>query len=384
MNKLAKMQLVNKTGGKSNPVELQKTIDGAEKYSPGSPGDATTLNTIRSEYADSVDMLGSVPPPASLKQGVSNFAKLIQGKDMTVLVDKLSERICFELTGTRLYDAFLAKCQEADSLPGDMTVEQVEHLREEEHQHFLMLKDIVEQLGGDPTAVTPAANASATATGGLCKVVTDPRTTVLQALDAMLIAELTDNDGWSLLIDICDEMGLSEISEQFEKALREEDEHLEYIREWIGAGLLTNASLLSRAERAIRNLGKNRDDDLEDGDRAARSRSSMKNSEKNSEKKSEKNAEKKFEKKSAKKPSKTDSKPKSKTKSDSGSSKKSSQKKTATSKTKSKVAAKASAKPKKTATKPKAKKKSQESGSKTQARKSTKGKTGAAGKKKSK
>ena len=255
MTKLVNLQLVNKTGGKTNPIELQKTIDGAEKYSPINKGDATTLNTIRADYAGAENMLGSVPPPASLKQGATTLSMMMQGKDMTVLVDKLSERICFEISGTRLYDAFLAKCREADSLPSGMTLEQVEHIREEEHQHFLMLKGIVESLGGDPTAVTPSADACATATGGLCKVVTDPRTTVLQALDTMLIAELTDNDGWSLLIDICAEMGLSEISEQFEKALRQEDEHLEYIRAWIGEGLLSNASLLSRARRSILNIG---------------------------------------------------------------------------------------------------------------------------------
>lgn len=241
MNKLNSTMTINRTGAKTAPLETQKSVEGAETYSPLTEGDATVLDAIRMTYADTEDAFGSVPPPASMKQGVSTIAKKIQGKDMTVLIDKLSDRICFEASGTRLYDALISKCQLAESLPPGMDLAKVQHLRDEEHEHYLMLKEVIESLGGDPTALTPAANANATATMGLCKVVTDPRTTVLQALDAMLIAELTDNDGWFLLIDICAALGLTDIAKKFDRALKQEDEHLEYIRSWISQGNLSEA-----------------------------------------------------------------------------------------------------------------------------------------------
>ena len=47
-----------------------------------------------------------------------------------------------------------------------------------------MLVQAMEQLGGDPTAQTPCADVTATASMGLIQVVTDPRTTLAQSLNA--------------------------------------------------------------------------------------------------------------------------------------------------------------------------------------------------------
>ena len=69
-----------------------------------------------------------------------------------------------------------------------------------------MLQAAIEQLGGDPTAVTPSANLQATAAHGIQKVVVDPRTTLLQ-LEAALVAELTDNACWEALIELAQEAG---------------------------------------------------------------------------------------------------------------------------------------------------------------------------------
>lgn len=232
----------NLTGGKTSPLDLKRTVEGANEYSPGTDGDANMLNQIRAQYADPDMPIGSVPPPPSVKQSLAIFAKLLEGKDLSTLVDKLSERLSFECTGTRLYDAVLAKCQLAAELPGGVSYDELQHIRDEEHEHFLMLKQTIEELGGDPTAVSPAADASATATSGLCRVVTDPRTTMLQALEALLIAELTDNDGWKTLIDLCDALGLKAISKRFMKAADQEEEHLQNVREWISGGLLEDVS----------------------------------------------------------------------------------------------------------------------------------------------
>jgi len=90
-------------------------------------------------------------------------------------------------------------------------------------------------LGGDPTAQTPCADATATASMGIMQVVTDPRTTLAQSLNAMLIAELADNAGWELLIALAQEAGKTEIAELFEDAMAEEQEHLVTIKSWLTA-----------------------------------------------------------------------------------------------------------------------------------------------------
>lgn len=68
---------------------------------------------------------------------------------------------------------------------------------------------------------------------GLLQVVTDPRTNLKQSLEAMLIAELVDNDGWTLLCEIAKAVGKKDLAEQFEAARREEEDHLTRMREWV-------------------------------------------------------------------------------------------------------------------------------------------------------
>lgn len=51
-------------------------------------------------------------------------------------LDKLSERLAFERTGVRLYEALLNKCQTlGESAPGP-TLEDIEHIGSEELEHF--------------------------------------------------------------------------------------------------------------------------------------------------------------------------------------------------------------------------------------------------------
>ncbi|RYH67612.1 MAG: ferritin-like domain-containing protein [Alcaligenaceae bacterium] len=113
-------------------------------------------------------------------------------------------------------------------------------IRTQEHEHFLMLSEVMRSLEGDPTAQTPCADVIATASMGLMQVVTDPRTTFAQSLNAILTAELTDNAGWELLISLAQGAGESDLVEQFERALEEEKEHLVIVKSWLAA--LTAAS----------------------------------------------------------------------------------------------------------------------------------------------
>ena len=99
-----------------------------------------------------------------------------------------------------------------------------------------MLQAAIEQYGGDPTAVTPAANLSATASQGIPKVIVDPRTTLLQSLEAILVAELSDNACWETLVALAQQAGENDLVQQFEQALADEQEHLRKVRTWLAAG----------------------------------------------------------------------------------------------------------------------------------------------------
>jgi hypothetical protein len=108
----------------------------------------------------------------------------------------------------------------------------VEHCMAEEARHFAMRSEVITQLGGDRTVQTPSADAAAVQSMGLVQAVTDPNTTVLQSLQALLTAELVDGAAWELLIALMTASGQDEMTEPFQQALQEEEEHLVQVRQW--------------------------------------------------------------------------------------------------------------------------------------------------------
>jgi rubrerythrin len=190
---------------------------------PSSPGSERELATLRSTAIAEAEPLGSVPEPA--KTGAAPF--------VPVLTDKLGERLAFERSGTRLYDNLINKVQAAGKRSGGPPLADLQHIRDEEAQHFEMLSHAILRLGGDPTSQTPAADISSVASHGIFQVVTDPRTTVDQCLHAILVAELADNDGWQMLSDLAKAAGHEDLARDFRTALKEEDEHLQKVRGWL-------------------------------------------------------------------------------------------------------------------------------------------------------
>jgi len=116
------------------------------------------------------------------------------------------------------------------------------HIQEEELGHFELVKSAIESLGGDPTAVTPSADLTGVLSSGIPQVLADPRTTLRQCLDAVLVAELTDNDGWQLLIKICESLAGAELAAQSRLALSSEAEHLDNVRRWIEDATVSKGS----------------------------------------------------------------------------------------------------------------------------------------------
>lgn len=49
----------------------------------------------------------------------------------------------------------------------------------------------------------------------------------------MLTAELTDNDGWELLINVTENLGYQDMAREFQRALENEEQHLKNVRGWL-------------------------------------------------------------------------------------------------------------------------------------------------------
>lgn len=246
----AKKMGKNRTGMATAPRQA-----GKQKENEGASSDyaGEALAGLRAAYALESDAVGSVPPPASLKGAAKNALEMGLGRDPKAFLDKLGERMAFERTGTRLYDALLAKHACGDSPVGQADETTLQTFRAQERRHFELLWDSLISLGADPTCVTPSADLAGVKAKGLIEAITDPRATFCQALDALLVAELADNEGWRQLIDLADGMGQSGMVERFQAAQSEEDIHLETIRRWV-SGLVREEAGLEAESIAARGV----------------------------------------------------------------------------------------------------------------------------------
>lgn len=68
---------------------------------------------------------------------------------------------------------------------------------------------------------------------GILQVITDPRTTLAQSLQALLTAEMTDNAAWELLLELAEKGGHDDMIEPFKEALTAEQEHEATIKQWL-------------------------------------------------------------------------------------------------------------------------------------------------------
>jgi rubrerythrin len=221
---------MNRTGIQMSPIDSRAMQDLAPDVteSDGQPA----LTDLRNAYAAAAKGLGSVPLPGSFKGAVSSGVQMLKGERPELLIDKLGERLAFERAGVRLYDALVAKCELLLDDSISMTLDELRRIRNEEHEHMILLADVIESIGGDPTAQTPCADLAGVESGGLLRALTDPRTTLAQSLHAILAAELIDRSGWETLIALADAQGMDDMVVQFETALEDEREHLGLVETW--------------------------------------------------------------------------------------------------------------------------------------------------------
>jgi hypothetical protein len=220
----------NRTGITQHPELVAEMIEGTTEFGPTSHGGVEALAENRARVARDSDPAATMPP-----------AKDVPVERLPIL-DKLGARLAFERSGVRLYQALIGKLDVYGSFRGGPSQGDLEHIRDEEQRHLLLAQNLIVRLGGDPTVVTPCANIQAAVGHGINQVLVDPRTTLIECLDAIVVAELTDRESWELLAGVIAPLGDKQAEAQIREAERVEAEHLTKVRSWLAAA----SALLTR------------------------------------------------------------------------------------------------------------------------------------------
>ena len=215
----------NFTGVQMSPKDTKSLMEAVNEIHPDVPGDEKGLLLERALRSEEAERIGSVPVPGSAKGMLKTTFDMAMGKSPEILIDKLGERLAFERSGVRLYDAMIAKAKALGTAESDL-IQVFEHIRGEEFEHMQMVAEAIETLGADPTAQTPCADVAAVKSMGVIQVLTDPRTNIAQCMNALLTVELEDNAAWELLIELAEAGGHPNIAKGFQKAKDQEDDHL--------------------------------------------------------------------------------------------------------------------------------------------------------------
>lgn len=234
---------MNRTGIDMAPKGAQEMTVAVREFPPSSAGNEQILAGFREPYLIDAEPIGTVPVPGTVKGAAKAGMQKLMGRHAEVLIDCLGGRLAFERTGTRLYDALMGKFVLRKDEAAMVSMEQLMQFRAEEAAHIGICWDALRQLGADPTCVTPMADTNAVASVGLMQIITDPRMTIGQSLHAIHVAELADNDGWTLLINLAQQMGQDDMVANFRRALEEEDRHLQALRQWMKQIAISEAGI---------------------------------------------------------------------------------------------------------------------------------------------
>jgi bacterioferritin (cytochrome b1) len=232
---------MNRTGLDMAPLSKDKLVAFSQEQQARISHEPGGLDDIRKAYGLEADRVGTVPVPARMKGMASTIAGKLTGKNPEVLIDKIGERLAFERTGVRMYEALIVKASAASTGPM-LDMEALRRIQQDELSHFQLLAQCLVDIGADPTAMTPCADITGVQALGHLQVLTDPRTTVTQALSSILQIELADNASWELLIDLARQAGHKDMASSFEAAHATEEEHLQTVRAWLREAVLEEAT----------------------------------------------------------------------------------------------------------------------------------------------
>ncbi len=146
------------------------------------------------------------------------------------VIDFLTERLVFERTGVKLYDAIVAKIEATGDDNLRRMLDPMREHRDEEKEHEEWLEEQIRALGGDAHGTTEMSDLVTRESKGIADVILDGDNDISHLFHALLTAELADNAGWDLLVQLADEAGDHSAKRQFKKRLHEEEDHLIFVR----------------------------------------------------------------------------------------------------------------------------------------------------------
>ncbi len=152
------------------------------------------------------------------------------------LVNRLCERCAFARVSVLLHEAVLAKLVASGPFPGGPTVEELNAYASEELARFHLLSSEIVALGGSATGSAVPVFVSIVALEGLVALARDRRSTLAEAIDALLLAQISDAAGWEAVVDACDRSGNIWLAGRLAVAHRTKLAQLSAVRRWTGAG----------------------------------------------------------------------------------------------------------------------------------------------------
>jgi rubrerythrin len=168
------------------------------------------------------------------------------------LLDLLGERLTFERSAVKLYDTILAKMRAIDLPPLTgiaAVITQVKEQRDQEKEHEEWLEEQIRALGGDAQEKTDMADLIERESKGVIDVI-EHDTELPHLFHALLTAELVDDSGWKLLLELADEADDDDARRELRKRAEEEEGHLLFLRTVVTAFARTEV-LGRRAQEAI-------------------------------------------------------------------------------------------------------------------------------------
>jgi bacterioferritin (cytochrome b1) len=161
--------------------------------------------------------------------GAEATMKELCEKNRDKVIDVLNERLTFERAGVKLYDAILANMHKNPSPEVARMLPSMKEHRDHEKEHEEWLEEQIRKLGGDAHGKTEMSELVKAESAGVEQVVCGDKDLAHQ-MHALLTAELVDNAGWELLLELADDAGDDEARREFRKRLHEEEEHLIFVR----------------------------------------------------------------------------------------------------------------------------------------------------------
>ena len=145
------------------------------------------------------------------------------------LIDILSERLAFERASVKLYDVVLSKMRNLKDPVSIRLYAPLEDFRGHEKEHEEWLESQLRALGATGHERTDRADLVERESIGIERVVRGDDD-VVHLVHALLTAELVDNAGWELLLELADDADDDVARRDFRKRLHEEEEHLSELR----------------------------------------------------------------------------------------------------------------------------------------------------------